>query len=126
MIPPDLRKTKSVEALIPWLTLKGISTGDFGEALTALRGPEAPGISATTIGRMTRAWTQEHEIWRQRDLLWDRPSRGFTAPRLAVGDDVLGFWTALRDVCPTTQEPRCGGGGGTPHLLARADFVVLG
>ncbi|MCY4006332.1 MAG: transposase [Rhodobacteraceae bacterium] len=107
IVPPDLRKTKSVEELIPWLYLKGISTGDFGDALTALLGPDAPGISATTIGRMTRAWTQEHEIWRQRDLLRDRPSRGFTAPRLAIGDGALGVWTALRDVGPTTREPRC-------------------
>ncbi|MCY4195600.1 MAG: transposase [Rhodobacteraceae bacterium] len=84
IVPPDLRKTKSVEELIPWLYLKGISTGDFGDALTALLGPDAPGISATTIGRMTRAWTQEHEIWRQRDLLRDRPSRGFTALRLSL------------------------------------------
>ena len=52
ILPPYLRKTKSLEGLIPWLYLKGISTGDFSEALQALLGPDAPGLSATTITRL--------------------------------------------------------------------------
>src|SRR5579871_6271638 len=51
ILPPYLRKTKSVEELLPWLYLKGVSTGDFSEALAALLGPEAKGLSATTITR---------------------------------------------------------------------------
>ena len=49
ILPPYLRRTKSIEELIPWLYLKGISTGDFSEALAALLGPDAPGLSATTV-----------------------------------------------------------------------------
>jgi putative transposase len=49
ILPPYLRRAKSVEALLPWLYLKGISTGDFGEALAALLGSDAPGLSASTI-----------------------------------------------------------------------------
>ena len=52
ILPPYLRKTKSLEELIPWLYLKGISTGDFSEALSALVGPQAAGLSATTITRL--------------------------------------------------------------------------
>ena len=51
ILPPYLRRTKSMEELLPWLYLKGISTGDFSEALQALLGPDAPGLSASTIVR---------------------------------------------------------------------------
>jgi transposase-like protein len=54
LLPPYLRKTKSVEELLPWLYLKGISTGDFQDALQALLGPDAQGISASTISRCKR------------------------------------------------------------------------
>jgi putative transposase len=56
ILPPYLRKTKSLEGLIPWLYLKGVSTGDFSEALQALLGPEAPGLSAATVTRLKAAW----------------------------------------------------------------------
>ena len=52
VLPPYLRKTRSLEELIPWLYLKGVSTGDFSEALSALVGPEAHGLSASTITRL--------------------------------------------------------------------------
>ena len=52
LVPPYLRKAKSVEELLPWLYLKGISTGDFSKALAALLGPDAEGLSATTIMRL--------------------------------------------------------------------------
>ncbi len=52
ILPPYLRKTKSIEELIPWLYLKGISTGDFGEALQSLLGRDVPGLSASTITRL--------------------------------------------------------------------------
>ena len=68
ILPPYLRKTKSLEELIPWLSLKGVSSGDFTEALQALLGPEAPGLSATTVTRLKAIWEQEHEAWNRRSL----------------------------------------------------------
>ena len=165
LVPPYLRKAKSVEELLPWLYLKGISTGDFSEALASLVGPDADGLSASTITRLKATWWDEYEAWRKRDLtgkryvyIWadcvyfnprlddDRQcmlviigadeygdkdvlgimdgfrenaynwrellrslkKRGLTiAPDLACGDGAMGFWTALRDVYPTTKEQRC-------------------
>jgi len=72
ILPPYLRKTRSVEELIPWLYLKGISTGDFSEALAALLGPEAPGLSATTVVRLKEVWRREYETWCKRDLSGER------------------------------------------------------
>ncbi len=68
ILPPYLRKTKSIEELIPWLYLKGISTGDFHEALAALLGPQAPGLSATTVTRLKTIWEDEYKTWNQRAL----------------------------------------------------------
>ncbi len=68
LIPPYLRKTRSMEELIPWLYLKGISTGDFSEALAALVGKDAPGLSAPTISRLKSVWEEELEEWQKRDL----------------------------------------------------------
>lgn len=68
ILPPYLRKTKSVEELIPWLYLKGISTGDFSEALAALLGPDAKGLSATTVTRLKSIWQEEYQAWSQRSL----------------------------------------------------------
>ncbi|MFH4130285.1 transposase, partial [Acinetobacter baumannii] len=58
----------SVEELLPWLYLKGISTGDYQEALAALLGENAKGLSANTISRLKERWIDEHREWRQRDL----------------------------------------------------------
>jgi putative transposase len=165
ILPPYLRKTKSIEELIPWLYLKGISTGDFSEALAAILGPQAKGLSAATVTRLKAVWAEEYDTWSQRSLvgkhyvyvwadgvhfnirleedrqcilvlmgatadgkkelialsdgfreseqswkalLLDCQARGMTtAPKLAVGDGALGFWKALRQVFPTTQEQRC-------------------
>ncbi len=68
ILPRYLRRSKSIEELLPWLYLKGISTGDFGEALAALLGPEAPGLSASTITRLKEVWQGELERWERRDL----------------------------------------------------------
>jgi len=54
--------------LLPWLYFKGVSTGQFAEALAALLGPAAPGLSAATVRRLAESWQEEHERWRQRDL----------------------------------------------------------
>jgi transposase-like protein len=68
ILPPYVRRTKSLEVLIPILYLKGISTGDFEEALGALLGKDAGGLSASTIGRLKEAWADEHARWLDRDL----------------------------------------------------------
>ena len=165
ILPPYLRKTKSIEELIPWLYLKGISTGDFSEALKALVGPDCPGLSATTVTRLKSVWEEEFQQWNQRSLegkqyvyvwadgvhfnirleedrqcilvlmgataegkkellavvdgfreseqswkglLLDVQARGLVAePKLAIGDGALGFWKALRQIYPNTQEQRC-------------------
>ena len=68
ILPPYARRSKSIETLLPILYLKGISTGDFGEALSALLGPDAPGLSASTIARLKQGWNDEHTRWLNRDL----------------------------------------------------------
>jgi putative transposase len=68
ILPPYARRSRSLEVLIPILYLKGISTGDFQEALAALLGKDAPGLSASTIARLKEVWLDEHEHWRKRDL----------------------------------------------------------
>jgi transposase-like protein len=168
ILPPYLRRTKSIDELIPWLYLKGISTGDFTEALEALLGPQASGLSATNIVRLKEPWQQEWGTWSKRplegkhyvylwadgihfnirledpgnnkqcilvlmgatqdgrkeliaisegyrestqswrELLLDVKNRGLSqAARLATGDGALGFWAALREIYPATQEQRC-------------------
>jgi putative transposase len=168
ILPPYLRRSKSLDELIPWLYLKGISTGDFSEALQALLGEDAQGLSANVIVRLKEKWSAEYEAWSRRDLsqkqyvyfwadgihtqirlespennkqcilvlmgatadgkkeliavvdgyreseqswyelLIDMKQRGLTVePKLATGDGALGFWAALRKVCPTTREQRC-------------------
>lgn len=72
ILPPYLRKTRSMEQLLPWLYLKGVSTGDFGDALSALVGKDAPGLSAPTIARLKTAWQQEYEQWQKRSLVGKR------------------------------------------------------
>jgi transposase-like protein len=165
ILPPYLRRTKSIEELLPWLYLKGISTGDFSEALAALLGKNAPGLSASTIGRLKDVWSDELKQWQQRSLkgkeyvyFWvdgvhfgarmedasqcmlviigatkhgtkelvavvdgyreseqswlevlnDLKRRGLSAaPKLAVGDGALGFWSALPKVFGETRRQRC-------------------
>jgi transposase-like protein len=68
ILPPYLRKTRSLEELIPWLYLKGVSTGDFSEALAALVGPSAQGVSASTITRFKAVWEEEFKEWTQKPL----------------------------------------------------------
>jgi putative transposase len=63
LIPPYIRKTRSLEAAIPWLYLKGVSSGEMGEALKVLVGPEAEGLSASTVSRLKQRWAQEYRDW---------------------------------------------------------------
>jgi putative transposase len=68
ILPPYARRSKSLEVLITILYLKGVSTGDFEEALIALLGKDAGGLSATTVGRLKEAWSEEYARWSKRDL----------------------------------------------------------
>ena len=164
LLPPYLKRARSIEELIPWLYLKGISTGDYQEALAALLGDQAKGLSANTVSRLKKQWEDEHADWQKRDLsepryvYWwvdgvysnvrmdDRlcllviigvteqgrkelvavedgrreseaswtelltglRERGLTnAPKLAIGDGAMGFWSALSKVYPETDHQRC-------------------
>jgi putative transposase len=68
ILPRYLRRLPSIDNLVPVLYLKGVSTGDFTEALAAILGPEAPGLSATNVVRLKAQWEQEYESWNRRDL----------------------------------------------------------
>jgi transposase-like protein len=68
ILPPHLRRSQSINELIPWLYLKGISTGDFGDALQALVGDQASGLSAGTVVRLKEQWSAEYEQWCRRNL----------------------------------------------------------
>ena len=68
ILPPFLRRVPSVDALIPYLYLKGVSTGDFAEALQAILGPNAAGLSPTNIVRLKDGWQRDYEAWSKRDL----------------------------------------------------------
>jgi len=147
------------------LYLRGLSTGDFEEAIPALLGADAAGFSSSTITRLSRVWQDEYKGWRTRpltgkeyvyvwadgvyfdvrlgedkqlaclvlvgvlpdgskevialedgyrestaswlSLLRDLERRGMAAPKVATGDGALGFWAALRQVFPGTEEQRC-------------------
>ena len=165
ILPRYARRSPTLDVLIPTLYLKGISTGDFSEALAAVLGPNAAGLSPATITRMLEAWRQEYRDWAQRDLssehyvyLWadgiytdvrltderpcalvligatadgrkhlvavvdgeresteswrelllDAKARGMKrAPKIAVADGALGFWSALSEVYPSTRQQLC-------------------
>jgi putative transposase len=68
ILPRFMRRVPSIDALIPCLYLKGISTGDFSEALEAILGPQASGLSATNIVRLKEGWKLDYDTWRRRDL----------------------------------------------------------
>jgi putative transposase len=95
---PYVRKTKSVEAALPWLYLKGISTGEMGEALKVLVGDDAKGLSASIVRESTMSW---------REVLLNLKHRGMNAPQLAIGDGALGFWSAIDEIYPKTRHQRC-------------------
>jgi len=72
LVPPYVRKTKSLEAALPWLYLKGVSSGEMASALEVLVGPEANGLSASTVSRLKREWAKEYDDWRRSRLDADR------------------------------------------------------
>ena len=68
LVPPYLKRTKAIEEFIPWLYLRGISTGQMQPALESLLGEDAKGLSANTVSRLKQQWEQDYDTWRQRDL----------------------------------------------------------
>lgn len=72
LVPPYVRKSRSLETARPWLYLKGISTGEMQAALEVLVGPEAKGLSASTVTRLKQTWRAEYETWRQRRFEQER------------------------------------------------------
>ena len=72
LVPPYVRKTRSLEAALPWLYLKGVSSGEMGEALKVLVGPDAEGLSASTVSRLKQVWGQEYRSWCDEPLDKDR------------------------------------------------------
>ena len=115
LVPPYVRKTASLEAAIPWLYLKGISTGEMQPALEALVGPEAKGLSASTVARLKQIWREEYTIWRQRRLDADQ--------WVYIGVD--GIYSGIR----AEQQRLCAlvvigmNASGEKHLLAMEDGI---
>ena len=68
LVPPYVRRTKTLEAALPWLYLKGVSSGEMGAALKVLLGPDAAGLSANTVSRLKRGWAAEYDGWREAAL----------------------------------------------------------
>jgi len=72
LVPPYIRKTPSLEAAIPWLYLKGVSSGEMEAALRVLVGPQAQGLSASTVSRLKQGWAEEYRAWNERRVDQDR------------------------------------------------------
>jgi len=72
LVPPYVRKTKSLEAALPWLYLKGVPSGEMGEALKVLVGPDAQGLSASTVSRLKQIWAEQYRCWCEQRLDQDR------------------------------------------------------
>jgi transposase-like protein len=68
LVPQYVRRSRSLEAALPWLYLKGVSTGEMGEALKLLVGPDTHGLSASTVARLKQVWAQEYQHWNGRRL----------------------------------------------------------
>ncbi len=102
LVPPYVRKTRSLEAALPWLYLKGVSSGEMAEALKVLVGPDAEGLSASTVSRLKRVWGDQYRQWCDRRLDKDRWVYVW-----AVGDGAMGFWAALEEIYPDTRAQRC-------------------
>lgn len=68
LVPPYVRKSRSLEAALPWLYLKGVSSGEMSAALATLVGPEATGLSASTVSRLKKDWGNDYDQWCKRRL----------------------------------------------------------
>lgn len=72
LVPPYIRKTPTLEAALPWLYLKGVSSGEMAAALKVLVGPQAQGLSASTVSRLKQVWADEYRRWNEERLDQDR------------------------------------------------------
>ena len=97
ILPPYMRRSKSIETLLPILYLKGISTGDFSEALSALLGKEASGLSASAIGRLKDGWQEDHAAWQKRDLSGKRYAYIWVMPEACVPHDGIHMQARMED-----------------------------
>jgi putative transposase len=114
LVPPYVRRSARVSAALPWLYLKGVSSGDLGEALEVLVGEGAKGLSAAALGRLKGQWSEEYQGWSRRSLAGQRyaywwvdgiytPLRGADDPRLCllvvigVTADGTKEWVAIAD-----------------------------
>ncbi|MBU2855212.1 transposase, partial [Acidithiobacillus ferriphilus] len=68
LVPPYVRKSRTVAATVPWLYLHEVSSGHMQEALSILLGEEAKGLSPAALGRLKAQWTEEHAAWQRRSL----------------------------------------------------------
>jgi transposase-like protein len=112
ILPPYLRKTKAIEDLVPWLYLKGISTGEMSNALVHL-GFDGTGLSAASVTRMTEAWQGEYEQWNKRDLTGRR--------YVYLWADGIYFGCRLSDDRPCVLVLMGATADGTKELIAMAD-----
>ena len=164
LVPTYVRRAKSIDALLPWLYLRGISQADTGAALEALVGKDVANLSGPVVGKLKRRWADEYAAWGKADLSKERwvylwvdgvysgiraedqklcalivigvnergqkrflaiedgvreskqswrevllglKARGLVAPKVAIGDGALGFWSAIDEVFPSTRTQRC-------------------
>lgn len=164
LVPTYVRRSKSIDAVLPWLYLRGISQADTGPALEALVGKDAANLSGAVVGKLKRRWADEYAAWGKADLSKERwvylwvdgvysgiraedqklcalivigvnergqkrflaiedgvreskqswrevliglKARGLIAPKAAVGDGALGFWSAIDEVFPSARAQRC-------------------
>jgi hypothetical protein len=105
ILPLWARRTRSLDTLLPVLYLRGISTGDFQEALTALLGKDAPNLSPAVISRLTAEWQGEYERWQKRDL----SARRYVYVNLPL------VMSASRIACLGSFDQRHGGADGNPN-----------
>ncbi len=146
LAPPYVRRSARVAAALPWLYLKGISSGDLGEALEVLVGEDAKGLSAAALGRLKAAWAEEYTGWAGRSLddkqyaYWwvdgiDTTLRESDDPKLCllviigVRPDGTKEWVAISDVLRDLKErglqtgPRLAVGDGALGFWGALDQV---
>ena len=85
LVPPYIRKTKSLEAAVPWLYLKGVSSGEMGEALKVLVGPQAQGLSASTVSRLKQVWGEQRTASDARSV-WMQIAGSMSGPTASTAD----------------------------------------
>ena len=118
ILPKWARRTRSLDALLPILYLRGISTGDFQEALSALLGKDAPNLSPAVITRLTAEWQADYDAWRKRDLsarryvyvwadgvyLQARMEEAAECILVLIGAKLVGFQTGVRESAQSWRE----------------------